>query len=101
MTSEPILQHQYQFERAACAIHVLEHTTSQGEPVFRAAAYVPTDDGEGQRLVTDDAGTPYEVLGPTPANAAERLVEMLELRFGRRLSGPELGDPEAGSRLDG
>lgn len=64
-------------------------TTSQGEEMFRAAAYFVGDERPDTKTVTDDSGVPYEVLAPAPGTAAERLADMLELRFGRRLSGPD------------
>lgn len=87
MTTQIVLRHHYRFERGSCEIHVAEHHTSQGEQVFRAAAYAPA--GEGLQVITDDAGVPYEVLAQTPGSAAERLADMLALRFGRRLGEPE------------
>lgn len=90
-TAEPVFERSYRYEGGACDIHVVKHVTSQGEEVFRAAAYV-RDAATGElRLVTDDEGVPYEVLHSTPSTAAERLAERLQLRLGKRVSGPEAG----------
>ena len=81
-----VLVHSVRFQHQVCEIHVTEHTTTQGEPSFRAAAY-ETDPSTGElRVVKDEAGVQYEVYGPAPATVAERLAELLETRYGERLS---------------
>jgi hypothetical protein len=87
-----VLVSEARYERGTCEIHVVEHITSQGETGFRAAAY-DTDASTGElRIACDDAGVPYEVFGTAPATAAERLSELLESRYGRRLTSPDAAD---------
>jgi hypothetical protein len=96
VTSDPVLERAYRFEGGACEIHVVHQITSQGEELFRAAAYSTGDGTHELRNVTDDAGVPYEVLDSSPSTAAERLAEKLQVRYGRRLSGPEeISRPDA------
>lgn len=89
MSSETVLERSFRFERGSCEIHVMQQTSSQGEEMFRAAAYRLEDGTHELQIVTDDSGVPYEVLSSSPATAAERLADKLELRFGPRLSGPD------------
>jgi hypothetical protein len=85
----PVLQCRFTFERALCEVAVTQHRTTQGEPVFTAYAYEPNDADHERRRVLNDKGNPYEVLGSTASDAAERLADSLEQRFGRRVSGPD------------
>jgi hypothetical protein len=86
MDVNPVLSSRVQFERQTCEIVVTTQTTSQGETAFRAAAFeVALGTQEELRVARDDSGAQYEVLGPVPSEVAERLIEMLELRYGPRL----------------
>ena len=87
MDVSPILSSRVEFERQTCEIVVTAQNTSQGENGFRAAAFeVVLGAQEELRVALDDSGAQYEVWGPIPSEVAERLIDMLELRYGPRLA---------------
>ncbi len=89
MEVTPILERRFRFERALCDVRVTQHRTSQGEEMFRAAAFELAEAANDQRPITDERGVPFEALALTPSEAAEQVAAALERRFGRRLPEPD------------
>jgi hypothetical protein len=89
MEVTPILERRFRFERAVCDVRVTQHRTSQGEEMFRAAAFEVAAAADDQRPVTGEDGGHFEALALTPSEAAEQVADALERRFGRRLTEPD------------
>jgi len=49
MEVTPILERRFRFERALCDVRVTQHRTSQGEEMFRAAAFELAEAANDQR----------------------------------------------------
>ena len=80
---QPVLVSSFSSAMAECEIQVREAHTAQGEVSYRAVAYQPGG-SDAAAVVTDETGKEVEVIAATPSDAAERLAEVLELKFGPR-----------------
>ena len=84
---EPVFECRFELERGVCEIYVTAHQW-RGAPLFVAVAYAAERPEEPLRVVHTYDRRLLLVFRADASDAAEVMVQLLERRYGLRVSGP-------------